>query len=166
MRRSILYIFAVALGLASCSKVDEPQYSPQISVSHLIVWHENAELPHDTLKVFSTSDGYVTDSISVGDTVRFAVACDAITNQLTAFETTIDANVLAFTLFLTTQHMQALEATSDAEKGLLYFKPGYRYAAFEMQYVAQKSGSANVSFKVSTTSEFSPSTLSFRQPVR
>jgi hypothetical protein len=166
MRRSVLYIFAVALCLVSCSENDEPQYTPQISVSHLIVWHEDAEQAHDTLKVYSTNDGYVTDTISVGDTVRFAVACDALTNQLKSLETQTDANVLAFTIFLTSQHNQALEATSDAEKGLLYFKPGYRYAAFEMQYVAQKSGSANVSFTVSTTSKFSPATLSFRQPVR
>jgi len=134
-------------------------------VSEIYAWHTDEPQTYDSLSVWYKDDTYSLDTISVGDTVRFAVLLNAVTNQLTSFSAKADAGLLDMSFLLTNEFEEALEESSDQENGLLNFKVGYSAATVPMQYVALKSGSAKVTLTLSTTSEFSPRTLSFLQPI-
>ncbi len=159
-------MFVFALSLASCKTNDEPQYSPQFAMSEFVVSHLDATQKPDTLGAKVVDEVIVVDSISVGDTVRFAVLCNAVTNQLTSFVATTDTTILYMKVYLGEQHTKALDKSSVVEDCKLVFLPGYGAASFPMEYIARKSATANVTFTLSSTSEYSPTTLKFSQPIR
>ncbi len=166
MRKYIYILFIFAIILASCKTNEEPQSSPRYAMSEMVVRHADSTLPQDTLKVKMDEEDILIDSISVGDTVSFAILCSAVTNQLTAFTVTNDTAVLAMRMILNKNHTDALDASSDVENCRLVFKRGYGAASIPMEYIARKSVTATFSFKLETTSEYSPATLTFKQPIR
>ena len=165
MKRLILILSVAAIAFTSCKTNSEPQFTPQIYVSEMVAWHTGDVQSHDTLRVTFIDNEHIIDTVAVGDTVRFAVLINAVTNQLTSFTAKTDAGVLDMKMELTSEHSVALEESSNPDNCELYFKPGYGAATIPMEYIALKSGSAKVTMTLSTTSEFSPGTLSFRQPV-
>ena len=165
MKRYIDIIAVFALILASC-KPDEPQYSPQMYFSSFVAYHADSLQTVDTLKLRMIDDKYIFDTISVGDTVRFSMICDAVMNQLTSFEAKTEAGILLLSLTVTEEQKSVLEDSSDIENCLLNFKPGYSGFGFPMQYIATKSGFDEVTLTVSSTSTFSPTKIAFRQPIR
>lgn len=165
MKKYILSLFVLALIFVSCNP-EEPQYSPQMYFSSFVAYHADSLQTKDTLKLRYIDEKYIYDTISVGDTVRFSMICDAVVNQLTSFEAKSESNILLLSMTITDEQMNVLEATSDVEKCQLYFKAGYSGFGFPMQYIATKSGLDIVTLTLSSTSKFSPTKISFRQPIR
>jgi len=120
----------------------------------------------DTLKIGIEEDEYVIEEIVVGDTVRYGALLNAVTNQLTSFTIKTDTNYLGLSLILSNDFLSSLEASSEPEKGILNFKAGYGVAALGVEYVARKSGTPKVTMELSTTSQFSPTKISFIQKVK
>jgi len=166
MKRYFLCILIIVLYLSSCKMKEEPQYTPQFALSEFVVRHADPSEPKDTIKVQNIGEDIVIDTIAVGDTVHFAILCNAVTNQLTSFEVKTDTAVLGLTMQLSDQHTKALEATSDIENFKLVFKPGYGAASIPMEYIARKSVTATLTFNLATTSEFSPASLVLKQPIK
>ena len=166
MRRYICVVIAISLFLVSCSWDKEPQYSPVISNTYFIAYHADSLQTVDTLKIGLEDDEYVIQEIAVGDTVRYGALLNAVTNQLTSFTIKTDTNYLALSLILSSEFQTALDASSAPESGILNFKTGYGVAALGIQYVARKSGTPKVTMELSTTSEFSPTKISFIQKIK
>ena len=166
MKRYIFVVLVCTLGLVSCSWDKEPQYSPVISNTYFVAYHADSLQTTDTLKITIEDDEYVIEEIAVGDTVRFGALLNAVTNQLTSFIIKTDTNYLNLSLILSTDFTTALDASSEPEKGILNFKTGYGVAALGIQYIARKSGTPKVNMELSTTSEFSPTKISFIQKVK
>ena len=167
MKRYICVVIAISsLFLVSCSWDKEPQYSPVISNSYFLVYHADEEQTMDTLKIGIEEDEYVIEEIVVGDTVRYGALLNAVTNQLTSFTIKTDTNYLGLSLILSNDFLSSLEASSEPEKGILNFKAGYGVAALGVEYVARKSGTPKVTMELSTTSQFSPTKISFIQKVK
>ncbi len=152
--------------LSACKTNEEPQSSPRIYMSYFTVTHQGSSAKADTLGVKTVGDTYVLDSISVGDTVRVDILLNAVTNTLNDFVFETDTNLIKYNFISYKELESALTGDSDLSKGIFYFKSGYNAASLPLFYIARKSGNANVSMKVSSDSKYSPSSLSFTQPVR
>lgn len=164
MKKYSLLFFIISLILVSCNP-DEPQFTPQMYFSPFEVYHADSLHTKDTLKLRMIDDKYVFDTISVGDTVRYSLICDAVVNQLTSFEAQPDENIVELSLTLTDEQLSVIESSSEVDKCKLKFKAGYSGFGFPMQYIATKSGSVIITLTLSSTSKFSPSVVSFRQPI-
>ena len=162
---SAIVFLCACVFFAACNP-EEPQYSPQMNFSVFEVYHADSLQTKDTLHTRFIDEEYTMDTIVPGDTVRYFVLLNAVTNQLTSFSIKTDTTNLAFSLTLNSDFDQALDASSDVGNCLLNFKPGYAAASFSVDYIAKKSGSPKVTLTLSSTSKFSPTTISFRQPVK
>ena len=165
MKRYILITLCAAMCLTSCKWDGEPQVSPVISNSYFVAYHPDSLHTFDTLAITVVDKENYIDTIAVGDTVRFYVGLDAVTNQLTSFVVSTDTTVLSLSMLVTSEFRQALEATSDPDHGILNFKPGYRAAALPVQYIAKKIGTPKVTMKLSSDSQYSPTEISFFQKI-
>lgn len=167
MKKYIFCAIALVLFLLSaCKKKEEPQSSPRIYMSYLTRNPATWTGKVDTLNVQIISDTYVVDSISVGDTIHVDVLLNAVTNQLMGFTLETDTTYLKYTIEQYKELIEAITSDSDIEHGIIHFKIGYSAASLPLYYIARKSGKATVSMKVTSDSEYSPSTLSFTQPIR
>ena len=161
-----IILWCVVLFFASCKWDKEPQYSPVISNTYFLVYHADSLNTMDTLKISVEDDEYVIEEIVPGDTVRYGALLNAVTNQLTSFTIKTDTNYLDLSLVLSDDFLTALEGSSDVENGVLNFKTGYGVAALGINYIAKKSGTPKVTMELSTTSEFSPTKISFIQKIK
>ena len=167
MKKLIFCTIAIVLVLFSaCKENEEPQSTPRIYMSYFTVNRLGGSGAADTLNVRTVGDSYVVDSISVGDTVHVDILLNAVTNLLTGFVVQMDTTILMPTFSMYTELEQALAADSKPEEGIFNFLTGYSGATIPMHYVARKTSTATVTLTVSSNSEYSPSSLTFKQPVR
>lgn len=167
MKRIVFFIaLAVGVMMASCSLDQQSQYTPQLQCGNLICYHADS-LYHDTLKVDKLDENgvYKMKAIHKGDTVRAVIVLNAVTNTLTGFSIAYDSTELTAQVDSVNLIQNALLDTSAPERGKLYFKPSYNYAAFPIHYIPLKGGSLDIKFTVESDSKYSPSTLSITQPV-
>ena len=154
----------VILALASC-KPEDPQFTPQMNFSPFIVYHADSVQSVDTMLVRYVDDEYILDTIAIGDTVRYYILLNGVTNELTSFTFATDTNALHFSFSLTDDFTQALDASSNLTNGVMNFKPGYAAASFITEYIAKKTGLPKVTLTLSSNSKFSPTSVAFRQPI-
>ena len=166
MKKIIFCAISLALILLSaCKKDEEPQSSPHIYMSYFTV-NRLGSTTTDTLGVKLVNDNYVVDSISAGDTVHVDILINAVTNELTSFILTADTNYIKYNFATYKELENAVTKESDILAGILYFKTGYSAASLPFRYIARQSGKTSVSMKVTSTSQYSPATLSFEQPIK
>lgn len=167
MKKYIFCTIAIVLFLLSACKqnAEEPQSSPRIYMSYFVSSPSGGG-KLDTLNLKADKGRYLVDTISVGDTVRFDLLLNAITNTLTSFAFKNDTNYLYMRVNVPADLQKGLTDDTKLEDGILYFKTGYSAAIVPMVYIARKSGTTNVDMTLSSTSSYSPSTLSFTQPIR
>ena len=167
MKKYIFCTITIVLFLLSACKQnsEEPQSSPRIYMSYFVS-SPSGGAKKDTLNLKAVNGRYVVDSISVGDTVRFDLLLNAVTNTLTSFTFKNDTNYLDMRVNVYTDLQKGLTSESKLADGILFFQTGYSAAMVPMMYIARKSGSTNVDMTLSSTSTYSPSTLSFTQPIR
>ncbi len=167
MKKYIFCTIAIVLFLLSACKQnsEEPQSSPRIYMSYFVSFPSGGGKV-DTLELKTDKGRYVVDTISVGDTVRFDLLLNAVTNTLTSFVFKNDTNYLNMRVNVTTDLQKGLAADTKLADGVLYFQTGYSAAIVPMIYIARKSGTTDVDMTLSSTSTYSPATLSFTQPIR
>ena len=152
--------------LSACKENEDSQSSPVIYMSYFVHHPLGSGQKQDTLDLTPVSGHYVADSIAVGDTVRFDVLLNAVTNILTSFVVQTDTNYLTLRIIPYADLQKALTTESRVDDGLLYFKTGYGQGSVPMMYISKKSGKASVDMKLSSTSVYSPASLSVTQPIR
>lgn len=162
MKKYFFYLtLALSLALASCALENGSQYTPRLGVANFLCYNSG---PADTLHATFVDNMYRVDTIAVGDTVRFVVLMDAITNNLVSFTFEADSNTLGYKLMVDSI-VPALDLSSVVQDGLLYFKNGYCAAMFPIEYVARKAGAPKVTLTVESDSKFPKQSMSFVQPV-
>ena len=167
MKKIIFCAITMALlVLGACKQKEEPQSTPRIYMSYFTVNRFGSSGPADTLQVNTVDNTYVVDSISVGDTVHVDILLNAVSNLLTSFVVKMDTTQMKPTFSIYKQLDEALTADSEPEKGIFNFKVGYSGATIPMSYIARKSATVSVTMTVSSDSQYSPSSLSFKQPIR
>ena len=160
----IPFVVILLFVLVSC-KPEDPQFTPQMNFSPFIVYHADSLQSVDTMRVRYVDEEYILDTIAVGDTVRYYILLNGVTNELTSFTLKTDSTVLHYSFSLTDDFTQALDASSDLANGVMNFKPGYAAASFITEYIAKKTGLPKVTLTLSSNSKFSPTSVAFRQPI-
>ncbi len=166
MRKGIPFIWLVfsVMLLSVCVSCDidsESHYTPLIQVHSMVSGS-------DTLRVSLSSDGYLLDTIAVGDTVLFTVSFYSYTNLLTGFSIERDEDRADIEYLLTAQVDSLLRAaSSDYDRGLFYVPTGYTYVGLQFNYIPKASGSnVTLLLTVDSDSNYSHNELSIRTPIR
>ena len=151
----ILISVFVALLTASCKDKVEQHFTPQIRLSYFT--HpagDTLALHIDTLR-----GCYVTDTMAVGDTVKFAFAGMTLANNLQAVQLNWDSTALALSVDLSSEVKNVLLENSDTLKAQLFFPEGYNYIAFPVTFITKKESESMLNFTLSSDSKYSPANL-------
>lgn len=148
------------LAAASCDLNTKSHHTPLVQVHSMISGT-------DTLSVSSTVDGYVMDTVRVGDTVQFKVSFYSYENQLTAFSVECDEEKTAVEWDMTAEVDSLLRAgASDFEHGLFRVPAGYCYIGFRFRYIpTEAADDLSILFTVDSDSNYPHSDLTLRTPV-
>ena len=167
MKKYFFCTITIVLFLLSACKQnsEEPQSTPRIYMSYFVSSPSGGGKV-DTLDLKTEKGRYVVDTISVGDTVRFDLLLNAVSNTLTSVVFKNDTNYLNMRFNVSADLQKGLTDDTKLTDGVLYFKTGYSAAIVPMIYIARKSGTTDVEMTLSSTSTYSPATLSFTQPIR
>ncbi len=156
-----LFIFLLLpVALVSCFDDSTPQYAPYIATS-IITSNTN-----DTLYTRQEADGYRLDTVSVGDTVRFAVTFDAYFNSLRTARITWDSAYVDLTVGKLDSVNNVLLPTSDPDAGVFHLQEGYRGIVMPIQFVAIKAGSPILTFTAESDSKYSPTEVKLKTPIK
>lgn len=165
MRKSsiLLAIICAAIGMTGCL-TSEVHYTPQIQLSKFV------RDVSDTLPIRYNSDDayYYLDSIYPGDSIRFAVAYDAIGNQLMHTNLKYDTEALRLSANLKEIANEIDSARSDVKAFDITYKPNeYRRAVIiGVTMHPKKVGDSKLHFRIDTDSKFSPTELTLSVRVR
>ncbi len=171
---SIPFYCLFILFLSGCTNFLSTDETPYISRSLLV---RNPKIENclvvggkDTLSVSAAESGndtYVIDTIEVGDTVVFAVAFGARSNQLvSASVLSSDTNSLKIDCQVNDTLSKMLISPTDLNKGQMYFTSGWSLIGFPVYYYARKAGLVTITLKVESDSKYSPATVYLRQPIK
>lgn len=124
----------------------------------------------DTLRTVNTTNGYLMDTISMLDSVRFVIILGSYTNNLVSFSAEWDTTALTMNYDIS-KILEALDVNNESfqvtpGKVNLIFKTTYNYASFPVSYQARKTGDHLVNMAVTSDSKFPENKLKFIQPVR
>ncbi len=167
---ALFLLFLSGLCFTACNRTLVNDSTPYISRSGLIL---NPTFSGDTITggqdtltvtaVESSTNVFAVQPIAVGDSVVMAVLFGALTNQLVSATIASDAPaVLSVRCQLNESVQQTLSSQSDISKGQFVFKSGWESIGFPIYVRALKAGSATVTFKVVTDSQYSPVTAYLR----
>lgn len=151
----IVVTIFVAISFTSCFNNVKSNYTPIIYTNYFM---RNTT---DTLGLLHDYDTGLTslDTIFVGDTIRSAVAFDAVGNSLTAAAIEWDSTYMAMTLSYESSKevMAIILDTVAARQGQFKIAPDYvRGIVVPFQYIAKKEGAPKLTFRVESDSEYSP----------
>ena len=169
----VLSLATIACICASCLKVPEPQYSPEIIFSQFYI---NPVFSGDTLvgaqdsitKLQYAEDykSFKLDTINLGDTVWFAAAFLSFANELTSVQLDWEKDRLDLWCNLSDSLKTILNSQSDTTACKLVFKPGYNEVAFDVCFSPLTKGTTTLRLTVTSDSEFSPNYRKFYIPVK
>ena len=154
-RLSILAVSVlVSLFMMSCLNSGQSDYTPAVRSSVFIRNHA------DTLSLKANDSGvYTLDTIYVGDTVNYVVACATYSNQLLSLVLSKEGSSVKHTIVKATTIEYALAANSDTTACQLYFNPGYNGVSIPVELVAEHHGTTALIYTVSSESKFSPADM-------
>ncbi len=158
--KHFLLILCSALVLTSCLDNDDAQYTPQIVSSYFVC---NST---DTLRYYQEADGYRLDTITVGDTVRFAVAFNAMGNNLLTARITWDSIYTDFTIGALDSINSVLLPTSDPDAGVFHLPKGYQAIVLPIEFTALKAGSPTLILTAESDSKYSPAEVKMKTPIK
>ncbi len=161
--RKLLFFILAATALTSCLDFPENHTSPQIFTSYFIC---NST---DTLKVFYDEDAYRLDTIQVGDTVRFIVEYNAVTNQITSASAKWDSTYANLYISELPEIRDIMLATSDSAQCVINMPTmplGYQSIRLPFTYVATKTGTPKITFRAESTSKYSYTEIYLKTPIK
>lgn len=134
--------------LTSCLE-GSSNYVPSVSVS--MFTNSNG----DTIRAHYNNDQnfYYLDSVSVGDTIRFAVSFSSYANNLVSTNVIWDTTKLHLWSELPDDFLKVLTKESDIEALYFRYPEGYNWAAFRAEFVPLRSGDSQLTFAVESDAE-------------
>ncbi|MCM1035458.1 MAG: hypothetical protein NC038_07345 [Paludibacter sp.] len=158
----VIAIFTVSILCISCLDKTESHYTPRISSSLLIRNHT------DTLSVSTdiNTGNHVLDTLTVGDTVRFAIGFSSLGNNLLTTQATWDKTCTSLTMGPLSEVKDVMLSTSDSTACLINLPLGYNYVALPFTYIATAAGNPSLKFTAISDSKFSPAELSIVTPIK
>ncbi len=158
--KQFFYILCAALIFTSCLDTSDSQYTPHITTSLFIC---NTT---DTLYVHPDADAYRLDTVSVGDTVRFAVSFNALGNNLLTARISWDTIYTDLTIGALDSVTSVLLPTSDPDAGVFNLPKGYQAIVLPMEFIALKAGSPKLTFTAESDSKYSPAEVNMKTPIK
>ncbi len=158
--KHFFFILCTAITFNSCLDGNDSQYTPQVTTSHFTC---NTT---DTLQVRQDTDGFRLDTVTVGDTVRFAVAFNALGNNLLTARITWDSIYTDLTIGELDSVNSVLLPTSDPDGGLFNLPKGYQAIVLPMEFIAIKAGSPHLIFTAESDSKYSPAEIKLKTPIK
>ncbi len=160
MIKQLFPIILLSLTLVSCLDNNDSQYTPQITTS-LFMCNTT-----DTLYVRPDTDGYRLDTITIGDTVRFAVAFNAVGNNLLTARITWDSNYSDLNIGKLDSIENVLLPTSDPNAGVFKLPTGYQAIVLPVEFIAIKTGTPKLIFTAESDSKYSPAEIKLTTPIK
>ncbi len=160
MIKKLFPILLLPLTLVSCLNEADSQYTPQI-LSTMFVCNTT-----DTLRISQDTDGYRLDTISVGDTVRFAAGFNAVLNNLLTARVSWEEEYIDLHITNLNQIRDVMLATSDSAAGVIHLPEGYPAISFPVEYVALKPGTPTITLTAESDSKYSPAEIKFKAPIK
>ncbi len=158
--KHFLFVLCTVFVLTSCLDTEDSQYTPEITTS---IFTCNTT---DTLYVRQDTNGYRLDTVTVGDTVRFAVAFNALGNNLLTARIAWDSIYTDLTIGMLDSVNSVLLPTSDPDAGVFNLPTGYQAIVLPMEFIAIKAGSPKFVFTAESDSKFSPMEIKIKTPIK
>lgn len=162
--RFVLWLAVAACCLSSCKWQSVDNRTPEMAVTNFRCHHPGVAKV-DTLYGRSTKDGFVMDTITVGDTVSCFAILNSFNNNLVSYRAKWDTAAYSVRIVTDSIKVSLDEAGSYPDQGSLVFKPGYCIAVVPFIYVARKAGSHTFEMTVASDCGISDMSLNFTQPV-
>ncbi len=159
MKQFVLSLFAVLL-FTSCLDKTQSHYTPTITTSFFI--RNNT----DTLSVKSSDDGYVLDSIVVGDTISFSAVYDALGNNLLSAHASWDTAYVHLYIKDLSNVRGIMTSSSDSAACYIALPVGYQAVSIPYAFVVKKSGKPKLTFTAESDSKFSPYEITLVTPIK
>ncbi len=160
MIKKLCSIFCMSLALVSCLDNADSQYTPHISTS---VFTCNTT---DTLLVRPDINGYRLDTVSLGDTVRFVVEFNALSNNLLTARIAWDSLCTKLTIGKLDSITNVLLPSSEPDAGVFNLPTGYQAIVLPVEFVAIKAGSPTLVFTAESDSKYSPAEVKLKTPIK
>lgn len=152
--RKILSILFLSLLLCSCFKNSGSDYTARIYISDFVL---QDSLRTDTFSLHWNAEGFrQVDTLTVGDTLLFAVEFDAIGDNLLSAKLSWDTSSLALYTLAYSSVSEVLLETSDSAACKFDLPTGYNIMALPFYCSPKREGAVSVGFHVETDSKFSP----------
>ncbi len=158
--KQFFYILCAALIFTSCLDTVDSQYTPHITTSFFI---RNTT---DTIYVRQDADGYRLDTVTVGDTVRFAVGFNALGNNLLTARVSWDTIYTDLTIGALDSITSVLLPTSDPDAGVFNLPTGYQAIVLPIELIALKAGLPKLTFTAESDSKYSPAEVKLTTPIK
>ncbi len=150
----------MSLALVSCLDNADSQYTPHISTS---VFTCNTT---DTLLVRPDINGYRLDTVSLGDTVRFVVEFNALSNNLLTARIAWDSLSTKLTIGKLDSITNVLLPSSEPDAGVFNLPTGYQAIVLPVEFVAIKAGLPTLVFTAESDSKYSPAEVKLKTPIK
>ncbi len=158
-KKSIIFILFV-VSLTSCLDNTQSHYTPTITTSFFI--RNNT----DTIAVKSSDEGYVLDSISIGDTISFLAVYDALGNNLLTARADWDSAYVSLFIRDLSNIRNIMTSASDSAACIIALPIGYQAVAIPYTLIAKKVGAPKVTFRAESDSKFSPYEIKLTTPIK
>ncbi len=157
-----LFIFCVFVvcGMVFVSCDQKSQSTPLLHSSSLLI-RTTPDGARDTIRV--------TDSLSIGDTLRLNMVLDGYLNTLTSFAVRTDTSSIGIALEIDSIVNQYLIAGSDPANGRLNFAAEQLYVCpATLRFVPRRSGTHLMEFILANDADasYSPRTYTYKPVVR
>ncbi len=160
MIKKLFPILLLPLTLVSCLNEADSHYTPQITTS-MFLCNTN-----DTLRIRQDTNGYRLDTISVGDTVRFAVGFNAVTNNLLTARVSWEEEYMDLHITNLNEIRDVMLATSDSAAGDIHLPTRHVGIRFPVEYVAIKAGTPTITLTAESDSKYSSAEVKLKAPIK
>lgn len=164
--RNIRIIFCVLsaaiVALSSCKLSGKDEHTPEIYLSTIYKNPTDSTWGVPVRLTFHSDLGcYVTDTLSIADSVHMAATVYSFANNLQSFCVGYDTTQLRYSELSDPVYDQILLPQSDRVHGQHYFRAGYNQVTFQFGFSPDTVGLLPFVLEVHSDSEFPSSSLRF-----
>lgn len=168
-KKNLLLILSgvfVLLLLGSCTWQHEVHSTPDIRYYSPITRHAGDTLLIDTLFVTVGEEGYVLDTLQVGDTVCFDLLFNTGYNNMQRIHIKNDTTCSRLCYFFRDQLEELVLPSSRFDDGEFFFEEGVMAIRMQVGYIATApSKNPKLYFSVESDSKYSPGKRSITTPI-
>lgn len=158
---SLLGGFLMAITMGACSWENESHTTPTITYQSPILRNSA-----DTLLITVTEDGYVLDTLQVGDTALFDVFFYTGLNNMQSIRIKHDSTHAELHYYFRNQLDSIVLPSSDFERGEFFIEQGTMGLRMQVGYIATApTPNAKLQFYVESDSKYSPGKRTIITPI-